>query len=70
MRLHLFDRAGDELDDADGLSAFVYFGQQLREGVDRTLLLEIDDDRLLMDQFGATLRTERCEGFVMAEDMG
>ena len=69
-RLHFLDCAGDELDDPDRALALLHVRQQVGQGLDREIRLELGDDRLLVDQRGALLRPERGERLVVAEHLG
>ena len=46
------------------------FGKQVGQGLDREVRLELDDDRLLVDERRPLLRPERGERLVVAEHLG
>ena len=68
--LHLLDRAGDKFDDLDRALTVFHVRQQLGQGLDRAIALELGDQRLLVDEGRALFRAERGERLVVAEDLG
>jgi hypothetical protein len=67
--LHFRDPAGDRPDKLDRPLPILRFGQEVRQHLDRQLRLELDDDRLLLNQGCPPLPWERGERLVAAQDL-